>query len=387
MRRVPHPTTLMKLTTRCGDGGGRRAQRGPAGQGGAGEAAAHRPDPGGHHGGGGQGGLSDRFGSAGQGDAPDRARPASGSKPRAAQPAPGCGIAPRAAGQRAHSIAAKLRTCSAAGRDEAQATVRRVTGELAEMAATAADEAERLLVNAKRALRRARAEADELRKRGLHDAAAGRRRGPAGPRGQRPDRAAGRDAADRGADPPARWPGSPPTGRRRRVSLHDVDARPIAKGRLGKPGGVRLQGPDRRQRRRGRPRSHRGAGQSARRAATGPGGDSGSRSAPGAHRARSPPTAATAKPTVDQRAHDLGVTTRGDPAQRQTRRRPDAPKNIEKPSAAPSNGEPVPKAGSATSNAATAGIAPASTALEGARTWTGHGVFAHNLVKISALAA
>jgi IS5 family transposase len=83
----------------------------------------------------------------------------------------------RAAGRRAHEIAAKLRTRSAAGRDEAQATVRRVTGQLAELAATAADEAERLLANAKRALRRARAEADELRERGEHDAAAGRRRG------------------------------------------------------------------------------------------------------------------------------------------------------------------------------------------------------------------
>ena len=31
--------------------------------------------------------------------------------------------------------------------------------------------------------------------------------------------------------------------------------------------------------------------------------------------------------------------------------------------------------------------APASTRTEGARIWTGHGVLAHNLVKISALAA
>ena len=34
----------------------------------------------------------------------------------------------RAAGRRAHEIGAKLRTRQAAGRDEAQATVRRVTG-------------------------------------------------------------------------------------------------------------------------------------------------------------------------------------------------------------------------------------------------------------------
>ena len=55
----------------------------------------------------------------------------------------------RAAGKRAHAIAAKLRTRSAAGRDETQTTVRRVTGQLAELAATAAGEAERLLANAK----------------------------------------------------------------------------------------------------------------------------------------------------------------------------------------------------------------------------------------------
>ena len=31
---VPHPTTLMKMTTRCGDGCGGRTERGAAGQGG-----------------------------------------------------------------------------------------------------------------------------------------------------------------------------------------------------------------------------------------------------------------------------------------------------------------------------------------------------------------
>src|SRR3954464_1292520 len=40
----------------------------------------------------------------------------------------------RAVGSRAHAIAAKLRLRSAAGREEAQVTVRRITGELAELA-------------------------------------------------------------------------------------------------------------------------------------------------------------------------------------------------------------------------------------------------------------
>ena len=110
----------------------------------------------------------------------------------------------------------------------------RVTGQLAELAATAADEAERLLVNAKRALRRARAKAAQLRERGVHDAAAGRRRG-------RLARAvndlqnlleATRQVV---AQTRQRVAGSTPDGATRRVSLHDGDARPIAKGRLGKP--------------------------------------------------------------------------------------------------------------------------------------------------------
>lgn len=118
----------------------------------------------------------------------------------------------RSAGQRAREIGAKLRLRGAQTRDEAQAVVRRVTGELAGLAEKAAAEAEPLLVNARRALRRAQAEAAELATAGIHDAAAGRRRG-------RIHRAVN-DLTD---------------GSTRRVSLHDGDARPIAKGRLGKP--------------------------------------------------------------------------------------------------------------------------------------------------------
>jgi IS5 family transposase len=61
-----------------------------------------------------------------------------------------------AAGRRAHELAFKLRSRSAAGPDEALAVVRRKTGELAALAEVAAAEAERLLANAKRALRKAR---------------------------------------------------------------------------------------------------------------------------------------------------------------------------------------------------------------------------------------
>jgi transposase, IS5 family len=63
-------------------------------------------------------------------------------------------IAVRCAGKRAHGIASKLRQRTAAGRDDARAAVRRVTGELADLTETAASDAERLLANSKRALRR-----------------------------------------------------------------------------------------------------------------------------------------------------------------------------------------------------------------------------------------
>lgn len=140
----------------------------------------------------------------------------------------------RAAGKRAHAVASKLRSRAAMGREEATAAVLKSTGELAGLAETAARDAQRLLVNAKRAVRRAKATAAELAARGVHDAAAGRRRG-------RLVRAvndlAKLVAATRqiAAQTRQRVCGQIPDGATRRVSLHDGDARPIAKGRLGKP--------------------------------------------------------------------------------------------------------------------------------------------------------
>lgn len=83
----------------------------------------------------------------------------------------------RSAGKRAHGIAAKLRLRSAQGRHEAQRTVQRITGELAGLAQRAAADAVRLLANARQALRRAGAKAAALAAVGERDAAAGRRRG------------------------------------------------------------------------------------------------------------------------------------------------------------------------------------------------------------------
>ena len=140
----------------------------------------------------------------------------------------------RAAGRRAHDLNAKLRTRNAAAKEEALAVVRRKNAELADLAETAADEAERLLANAKRALRTAKKKAADLTQVSGKDAAAGRRRG-------RLARAVNDLTklldATRGiaAQTRQRLAGTIPDGATRRVSLHDPDARPIAKGRLGKP--------------------------------------------------------------------------------------------------------------------------------------------------------
>lgn len=140
----------------------------------------------------------------------------------------------RSAGKRAHGIAAKLRLRSAQGKDEAQATVRRITAELATLAERSATDAQTLLANARRALRRAQAKAEALAAAGGKDAAAGRRRGRL--------RRAVNDLSELlevtrriAAQTRQRLSGSTPPGATRRVSLHDGDARPIAKGQLGKP--------------------------------------------------------------------------------------------------------------------------------------------------------
>ena len=201
----------------------------------------------------------------------------------------------RSAGARAREIGAKLRLRAAQGRDEAQAAVRRVTGELAglaERAAAGGGEAagQRPPGAAPRA-----DQGRELAAAGEPDPAAGRRRG----RLRRAvDDLTGLLAATRriAAQTRQRLSGTTPDGATRRVSLHDGDARPIAKGRLGSAGGVRLQGPGRRQRRRRRARPHRRARQPRRRAATRPRGRAGSSAGPGGARGPSPPIAATARP-------------------------------------------------------------------------------------------
>ena len=140
----------------------------------------------------------------------------------------------RAAGKRAHSIAAKLRSRSQLGRDQVKDRVLAKTGELADLAQATVGDAHRLLGNAQRALRRAHVKAAELAQAGRHDAAAGRRCG-------RLARAVNDlsnllEATTRIiGQTRQRIAGITPDGAHRVVSLHDQQARPIAKGRLGKP--------------------------------------------------------------------------------------------------------------------------------------------------------
>ena len=140
----------------------------------------------------------------------------------------------RAAGRRAHAIGSKLRSRAAQADGGRQAAVLRATGELAGLAGRAT-----------------------ARHGGCWPTPAGRcaapaRRRPSWPRlgCATPPRDGGGDALRRAVSDLAellkvtgqivaqarqRAAGTMPDGATRRVSLHDGDARPIAKGRLGKP--------------------------------------------------------------------------------------------------------------------------------------------------------
>jgi transposase, IS5 family len=119
----------------------------------------------------------------------------------------------RAAGRRARSISAHLKLRN----DEAKAKVLAITGELADLAEITVTDARRVLVNARRHLHR-------------QEAAAGRLRSAVTELDTILDRAGRVVAQTR-----TRLDGVTPASATRLVSLHDPDARPIAKGRLGKP--------------------------------------------------------------------------------------------------------------------------------------------------------
>jgi transposase, IS5 family len=120
----------------------------------------------------------------------------------------------RAARKRAHSINANLRRRN----DDKLAVVRRINGEMATIAKATVRQAERVVVNARRALRR------------LGSVASGKARALV----DHLDVLAAR-VAKIAEQCEQRISGVTPDGATRVVSLHDPDARPIAKGRLGKP--------------------------------------------------------------------------------------------------------------------------------------------------------
>lgn len=118
----------------------------------------------------------------------------------------------RAASRRARSIGANLKRRTR----EAKQAVARLTGELADLAEKAACDADRALSNARRSLRR-RGGSGWLR-RAVDDLATLL---------ERTRRIV--------AQTRLRLAGTTPDGATRLVSLHDPDARPIVKGRLGRP--------------------------------------------------------------------------------------------------------------------------------------------------------
>jgi IS5 family transposase len=113
---------------------------------------------------------------------------------------------------RARSIAANLRRRT----DQAKDEVRKINADLASIAETAAAEARAVVRNARRALARS---GGSGRARALVDAL---------------EVTAGR-VEQIAAQTRQRIGGTTPAGATRLVSLHDPDARPIAKGRLGRP--------------------------------------------------------------------------------------------------------------------------------------------------------
>jgi IS5 family transposase len=124
----------------------------------------------------------------------------------------------RAAGRRARAIAGKLKLRGAQQRDEAHATVQRITGELADLAEAAMRDADAVIRNARRALGIATGQARGRLCRAINEldtTLQGTRRVVAQTR--------------------SRLAGVMPESSSRLVSLDDPDARPIRKGRLGKP--------------------------------------------------------------------------------------------------------------------------------------------------------
>ena len=125
----------------------------------------------------------------------------------------------RAAGRRAREMAAKMRARAQLGQEERTRVIARATGDLADLAQTAAAQAAAVLRNGRRAVRRA---------------LSGRVRGRL-PRALGELAVAIERTATVAAQARSRLAGQMPDGATRLVSLHDPDAWPIRKGRIDRP--------------------------------------------------------------------------------------------------------------------------------------------------------
>ena len=215
--RVPHPTTLMKITSRCGDDAVAGLNEALLAKAAAGkllrtdkvradttvvEADVGYPTD--------SGLLAKAVGSMARSVA--RIKAAGGATRTRTRDRR------RSAGGRARSIASKLRLRGQQQRDQAQAAVQRITGELADIAQACLGEAVAVVRNAKRALR----------------SATGTRKGRLTQAINHLDALMTR-TQQVVTQTRSRLNGVMPESATRVVSLHDVDARPIRKGRLGKP--------------------------------------------------------------------------------------------------------------------------------------------------------
>ncbi len=216
--RVPHPTTLMKLTTRCGE----------AAVAGLNEALLAKA-------------AGAKLLRTARVRADTTVIPANTAYPtdsgllakavgklvrtarrvQAAGGAAGTAVTDRrrAAGRRVREIAGKLRSRGKLSREETTRAIRRVTGELAVLADKTAAQAAAVLRNGRRALPRALGGRVRGRlRRALDELAV----------------IIGRTATIV-AQTRARLAGQMPDSATRLISLHDPDARPIRKGRIDRP--------------------------------------------------------------------------------------------------------------------------------------------------------
>jgi IS5 family transposase len=215
--RVPHPTTLMKITTRCGSEVTEQLNEALLAK--AAEAKLLRvgkvradttvvsanvdyPTDAGL--------LAKAVGKIGR--VVTRIKAAGGATRTR------CPDHRRAAGRRARQIASKLRLRGAEAKAEAQRVVAQATAALARLAETSAAEAQAVRRNARRALRTTSGRRAGQLRRAVNDLAATLQ-----------------VTAVVAAQARSRLAGVMPDAATRVVSLHDTDARPIVRGRLGRP--------------------------------------------------------------------------------------------------------------------------------------------------------